>query len=295
MRGIKGLGFRSDPMLLLLAAAVSAAVVELTDATFPAFVKENPLTLVEFYAPWCGHCKKLAPEYDQAAEELAKFKVPVKIAKIDCTAQKEPCSLHNVEGFPTLIVFQDGVASPYKAERTAQSIVKTLKKHQLPPVQKLDSIDALLKDEKVSVVLFSKDTAQQDALLKAAKKSDFVFASVSDPLVAEKHAVVPPALVLFKQFDEKKVVYKGKFTEAEISAFVAENSVPLMADIGPDNYEFYVKRGLPIAYLFVESDEQRKELAPVFEPLAKQYRASISFVYIDAAQVSPFNLVWLAR
>ena len=45
-------------------------VIDLTAADFVEFVSSEELTLVEFYAPWCGHCKKLAPDYAWAAKEL---------------------------------------------------------------------------------------------------------------------------------------------------------------------------------------------------------------------------------
>lgn len=53
-----------------------------TQEDLDKFVKSADLTLVEFYAPWCGHCKKLAPEYEKAAARLLENDPPIKLAKV---------------------------------------------------------------------------------------------------------------------------------------------------------------------------------------------------------------------
>jgi protein disulfide-isomerase A1 len=118
--------FRNIALGLVGAAAVASAsepasdVEVLTTDTFPSFIQENDLVLAEFYAPWCGHCKALAPEYEEAATTL-KDK-DIKLAKVDCTVESELCQSFGVEGYPTLKIFRGPEkVSPYSGPRKAQA------------------------------------------------------------------------------------------------------------------------------------------------------------------------------
>ena len=91
------------PLVTLNVAAEAIAeekgVLVLTDKNFEQAIKENEFILVEFYAPWCGHCQALEPEYAQAAKDLAEKKSTIKLAKLDATAEKETGTKFNIEGF----------------------------------------------------------------------------------------------------------------------------------------------------------------------------------------------------
>jgi len=99
----------------------SDEVVELTDANFEKLVlKSDDLWLVEFFAPWCGHCKNLEPHWKKAASEL---KGKVKLGALDATVHQVMASRYGVQGYPTIKFFQKGEIGEYDGGRTASDIV----------------------------------------------------------------------------------------------------------------------------------------------------------------------------
>ncbi|KAK9133181.1 hypothetical protein Scep_012709 [Stephania cephalantha] len=114
-----------------------SASVELNSKNFDELVvKSKDLWIVEFFAPWCGHCKKLAPEWKKAAKNLQG---KVKLGHVDCDAEKSVATVFNVQGFPTILVFgaDKDSPSPYEGVRAASAIesfaIEQLESNVSPP------------------------------------------------------------------------------------------------------------------------------------------------------------------
>lgn len=127
------------------------AVIELTDENFEKLVlKSDDIWLVEFYAPWCGHCKNLAPHWAQAASEL---KGKVKLGALDATVHSAKASQFGIQGYPTIKYFPAGPktassAEDYDGGRTASDIVnwaldKAAASIPPPEVKQLTSEDVM--------------------------------------------------------------------------------------------------------------------------------------------------------
>lgn len=100
----------------------------LTDDTFDVGVASG-WTLVKFYAPWCGHCKKMAPDYAAVAAEFSDTP-GVGIAKVDCTVESEICGDQGVTGYPTLLLFKDGDrVDAYDGPRTKDGMTRYLERN----------------------------------------------------------------------------------------------------------------------------------------------------------------------
>jgi protein disulfide-isomerase A1 len=92
-------------------------VVILTDGNFSSFISKNKHVMVEFYAPWCGQCKMLTPEYAAAAKDLAEEGAEVALAKVDATEESDLSQKYDIQGFPTVLFFIDGVRLEYSGGR----------------------------------------------------------------------------------------------------------------------------------------------------------------------------------
>jgi protein disulfide-isomerase A6 len=119
--------------LLIVAASAAfygknSAVVNLTPENFDQeVIASEDVWLVEFYAPWCGHCKHLTPEWEAAAKTL---KGSVKLGAVDADAFRELGGRYSVQGFPTIKVFGFDKKSPkdYEGGRTSTAIVDAAKR-----------------------------------------------------------------------------------------------------------------------------------------------------------------------
>lgn len=97
-------------------------VVELTDSNFNKQVLDSKdVWLVEFYAPWCGHCQKLKPIWESVATEL---KDKVKVGALDATVHQSQANKYEIKGFPTIKVFINGEVEDYMGGRSKEDLVQ---------------------------------------------------------------------------------------------------------------------------------------------------------------------------
>lgn len=161
-------------------------------------------------------------------------------------------------------------------------------KQSLPAVSVLakDTLEDFKKADKVVLVAYfeAADKESNETFSKAAEKlrDHYPFGASSDAALAEAEEVKVPAVVLYKEFDEGKAVFTDKFDVEAIEKFAKTAGIPLIGQVDAETYSEYMDSGLPLAYIFAETPEERKELAEELKPVAETYRGKINFATIDA-------------
>ncbi len=272
------------------------AVVTLTDSTFDDFIKSKEYVLAEFYAPWCGHCKQLAPHYEKAAQALkAEGLNNVALAKIDATVEKALGEKFEIKGFPTLKWFVNGEMKEYSGGRTDQTIISWIKKKTGPaakPISTSEELESFKSSADVVVVgLFEKEEDSK-AFVRSASDSESIqygivtgSAAVDAVKAAAGCASGTPFIVLFKKFDDGQAIFSGDATDAKaIDSFVAGNSLPLITPYNQENAQKIFGGSIKQhVLLFVDASDKAKTDATVeaAKPVAKEYRGDYLFVTVD--------------
>jgi len=223
-------------------------VIDLTSNTVDSFksaIAENDAMLVEFFAPWCGHCKRLAPEYAKAATSLKSADPPVPLAKVDCTSEaggKDICGEYGVSGYPTLKIFKGGeFAQEYQGPRDADGIVKYMKS-QVGPASKeyqtFGDFSNRIKDAKDTLIVGVFKSDSDDLYKKFSKAADKLRESVDFIHIFAQSAkgdissvvgvppLSPPQILLVRpsslanKFEPNHIVYEES---SDLPSWVREN------------------------------------------------------------------------
>jgi protein disulfide-isomerase A1 len=140
----------------------------------------------------------------------------------------------------------------------------------------------------VVVVSFigSNDAKDLAAFSKVADKhrDSYLFGHASDEAIAKEAGVTAPSVVLYRNFDEPEVKYTGSLSDEEaLESFLKAESIPLIDEVGPENFMTYAEANIPLAYYFTDPESTTKAAdLEALKPLAKKYKGKLNFVWIDA-------------
>lgn len=191
-------------------------------------------------------------------------------------------------------MFRNGVHTDYSGPRQTEGIVSYMIKQSLPAVTDVvaDKHDEFIHADKVVAILYTGSKTEPPAPEFSATadkhREDWLFGHVTDEDAARTAGVEPPSLVLYRSFDESRLVYPYPIASAnvaDIEQWISDLSIPYLDQVGPDNYAIYAESGKPLAYLFLDpSEEKKEEHIELLKPIAKKFHNKVNFVWIDAVQ-----------
>lgn len=161
-------------------------------------------------------------------------------------------------------------------------------KQSLPAVSHLtkETIEDFKTADKVVLVAYfeADDKASNATFTTVAEKlrDSYLFGAVNDAELAKAEGVSFPSVVLYKSFDEGKSVFSEALDAETIEQFAKTASIPLIGEVGPETYQGYMATGIPLAYIFAETEEERNSLSESLKTVAEKHRGVVSFATIDA-------------
>jgi len=278
--------------------------------------------LVEFYAPWCGHCKNLAPNWEAAATSLKGF---AKIAAINCDEYKDICGNFGIKGFPTIKFFPSEQSQnpqkkgqpfktpeDYNGDRSSNGIVDFVTK-KLPSFINTN-LDTFFADDSLNKVILFTDKVKTTTLYKALSiefKGRLVFTQIqnTNKKYVEEYGVTEFP-TLFVETPSEKVKYSGalkvdlltKFLgpyAKEVSGSSSSSSSSEKVEEGPalvfiENQESFAKNCLSksgicvITVLDSEDSETYTANLAVANEIAEKYKKQFRFNYISGPKHPEF-------
>ncbi|NXV75763.1 PDIA2 isomerase, partial [Atlantisia rogersi] len=273
-------------------------VLVLHEHNFDRALSEHRLLLVEFYAPWCRHCQRLAPAFAQAAAELRDEASPARLGKVDATAQGALASEFGITAYPTLKLFRDGNRThplAYTGRMDANGIVRWMQRRASPSttlLQDADTAAAFIASQDLVVVGFFKDLGSEAAQAfhdVASEVVDMPFGVAEAAELFEAYKLSADTVCLFKKFDEGRTDFpvdpEQGLDVAELTQLLRVHSLELVMEFTNETSDQIFGAKIPHHMLLFlnKSSSAQLELRDGFRAAAGAFRGKVLFVVVDVA------------
>ncbi|KAG8740625.1 hypothetical protein FRC10_004083 [Ceratobasidium sp. 414] len=237
-------------------------------------------TFVKFYAPWCGHCKKLAPVWVKLA---AKAKGRATIAEVDCDQYGNLCKSQGVDGYPMLFFYYAGQKLDFRGPRKLEPLEQFVMRAVSPGVQQLNAneVDEVLKEPVFFLALYTYSTPQEylaniDEAAKSLLGTPPIYKS-RNPDLFTKFNVDPadgPVLLAIKDHNLKPFAdfqLSAAASPSAINTFFQHHRTPTLQQLTSENFQDVMKhpaKPLVVLTAFDTEKMSQADLAASVEKLS---------------------------
>ncbi|XP_049605994.1 protein disulfide-isomerase TMX3 isoform X1 [Syngnathus scovelli] len=257
------------------------AFVEDLDDTFKE-TRVNDIWLVDFYAPWCGYCKKLEPVWHDVGAELKLSGSPVRVGKMDATAYSGMASEFGVRGYPTIKLLKGDLAYNYKGARTKDDIVEFANRVAGPAVRALPSkqmFEHMMKRHNVLFVYIGGESPLKEKYNDVATELivyTYFFSASEDVLPESVTLPEMPAVIVFK--DGAYFTY-DEYADGSLTSWV--NRERFQGYLQIDGFTLYElgETGKLVAIAIIDEKDPTEEsgrLKVLIQTVAREYREHFS-------------------
>ncbi|KAJ5073009.1 protein disulfide-isomerase tmx3 [Anaeramoeba ignava] len=298
---------------LILISTKEKEIIDLTNKPFSEIVYENnSLWFVKFFAPWCPHCQKLKPIFEELAQKFENHKIL--FGEVNCQNNSKLCHENDIEGFPTLILYNDGASFKFSEERTIDNMKDFVKHMTQSPIQMISNLNTLQHDLSPNYSTFllvstpeTKNKKYHKIFSKFSnqyrKKAKFIILELDDPknsklyqdsLLGQKiHKRIEksesfPLLLSF--IDRNTIeIFDEKFDEnldwQKISEFIDRYSLPLMPELNSRTEEIILNSGNPTALAIVDVQESSsKAYLKNLKKFSREFRENFTFCWLNGIE-----------
>jgi len=263
---------------------------------FHQFVRDNFLVLVEFYAPWCSHCKDLAPEFEKAAATLKLNNPPLPLAKVDITVEKELFDFYDIQSTPTLKVFREGMPyETYDGPGTETALVKFMKNkvYNSPiPLQTAANTTEFVRSANVTVLgLFGTTVRNMAAKIfhqVAENIEEFRFGISAEPEVLMAYENISDVAIVFKTFDEPRVdiAIDHHMTPKQLAQKIRATGMRLIERLTDDRHQAIYATGIQKHGLVFANTEGPgfAEFETEMKAVARLHRGNVLFILVPLSE-----------
>lgn len=280
---------RFEAFIFLLGQSLAAVIFNLTSSTFDSFLRENPLVLVHFNAPWCSACKKAAQILNEVASDSVQGNSALKMASVDLSKDPPLNERFEFAKLPTLKLFFYETPITYAGKIDSGDIRKWLSelfKNDIEELFTADGLNEALK-KRFAVLLCTPITNKRQIFAFKALKSgnpeiEFLYSQMTNFRFMNR-TNDSVHLVFIRDFDDGTQWFSrsSDFQFSEMEELLLQFKEPFLLAVGEENFNRVMRQYKSLVVRFTDSNSTASDSE--FERLSQLYGSTVKFSRLSSA------------